>query len=130
MFTEGKPEGKGEEPQDTQEFKCALKCCGFQKDCSSFNVTFLVFSLLFHSQVVCSLCKCSPPSLPALQRVPHTPDGTTGYSCRHTGPSSPETTQTRMDLASTVSTREIKKNVCFGHYLIPLWLSAPWCSTE
>lgn len=57
---------------------------------------FLVFIPLCRSLAVCSLCKHSPLSLLALQTVQHKPDGTTDYSCRHTGPNSPETTQKKV----------------------------------
>lgn len=41
----------------------------------------------------CSWCRCSPPSLPFLERCPHTPGGTTGCSCRRTGPNPPHLPQ-------------------------------------
>ena len=52
-----------------------------------------VLRVLFTSSCVrrsaCTWHKCSPPSPPSPLWRPRRPGGTTGYSCRHTGPSSP-----------------------------------------
>lgn len=40
MFTEGKPEGKGEKPQDTQSSGVHLSAAASAVNLSSFNMTF------------------------------------------------------------------------------------------
>lgn len=103
MFTQGKPEGQKEwgavrrgRATGHTEFRCAPKCCS-NKTAHPSKSLFLVF-ILFCSLAVCSLCKCSPPSLLVQQTVPHRPGETTGCSSHHTGPSSPGKKGKNVDL--------------------------------
>lgn len=48
----------------------------------------------------CTPHKCSPPSRPSRPKRPRRPGGTTGYSCRHTGPSPPAGDSTAASFSS------------------------------
>lgn len=74
---------------------CTLSAAAGNKTADPSKSHFLVFIFLGRNLAVCSLCKYSPPSLLALPTVLHRPGGTTDCSCRHTGPSLPETQQDR-----------------------------------
>lgn len=95
MFTEGKPEGKGEKPQDTQSSGVHLSAAASAVNLLILQHDFLVFILLCCILAVCSLCKHNPPSPHAQQTGQRRSGETIDCSCRHTGPSLPKNDKTR-----------------------------------
>lgn len=79
---------------------------------------FLVFTLPCHSLAVCSLCRCSPPSLLAQQKLQHRPGETTDCSCHHTGPSLPSWDEKNNSQLKTCRSDQVKYKYLTAHYTL------------
>lgn len=141
MFTEGKPEGKGEKPQDTQSSGVHLSAAASAVNLLILQHDFLVFILLCCILAVCSLCKHNPPSPHAQQTGRRRSGETIDCSCRHTGPSLPKNDKTRYNKFSLCTLKlQLYRHISIyiswrmqqtnETHLITLWLSAPRCSTQ